>query len=161
MSSFKMEEFSTRAANNLYDGYKKGVFNGTSSFNVSTSAMGNSIDEHMELFADVGHVIFAKICVKFGLKPSEMGKIIGNRKWAHQIISNDGKNTKIIFKLFEVNELKKEKLDGALVLKQCGNCEQLSKDALKCGACKRMYYCNKECQKADWARHKGMCCKSL
>ena len=29
----------------------------------------------------------------------------------------------------------------------------------KCSACKKVYYCSRKCQKADWKRHKKVCCK--
>ena len=40
----------------------------------------------------------------------------------------------------------------------CARCHQLSVQHLQCGRCLSLYYCSKECQKADWPRHKSACC---
>jgi hypothetical protein len=41
---------------------------------------------------------------------------------------------------------------------RCENCG-IARDTrlLKCAACQSVLYCSKECQLADWKRHKGMC----
>ncbi|CAI6246375.1 unnamed protein product [Periconia digitata] len=40
----------------------------------------------------------------------------------------------------------------------CFRCFSPSKGILKCGGCKRAYYCSKQCQKLDWAAlHKNHC----
>jgi hypothetical protein len=37
-------------------------------------------------------------------------------------------------------------------------CNQCGKDATKqCPRCRLAYYCDRECQKADWAQHKSIC----
>ncbi|KAJ7491459.1 hypothetical protein B0H11DRAFT_2009139 [Mycena galericulata] len=38
----------------------------------------------------------------------------------------------------------------------CGNCSKASASQ-KCGRCKMMTYCNRECQAAHWATHKKHC----
>jgi len=103
------------------------------------------------LFEEINALIFSKIVDKFGGRL----KIYGNRKWGHQILKGETE-TKVVFAAFDV---KKEEKDGARVWKRCSNCRELKADALKCGACKGVYYCNKECQKADWSLHKKGCCK--
>jgi len=153
MAAFDMERFTNKAADSLYSGYKKGVFDGNSSFYLSTSILLSRLEEHLVLFEEINALIFSKILDKFG----GMVKIYGNRKWGHKILKGETE-TKVVFGLFDI---KKEKKDGASVLKRCSNCRDVKADVLKCGACKDVYYCNKECQKADWGRHKGMCCKSL
>lgn len=42
------------------------------------------------------------------------------------------------------------------VLCICKNC-QLWKKVSRCNGCGLTYYCSKECQKKDWARHKPIC----
>jgi hypothetical protein len=37
----------------------------------------------------------------------------------------------------------------------CHACKKLAHQ--KCGRCKKIAYCCKECQKGDWARHKAQC----
>jgi hypothetical protein len=43
-----------------------------------------------------------------------------------------------------------------LLVKRCFNpkCETTTKDLSRCSGCHQVWYCNKECQKADWPRHK-------
>ena len=45
-------------------------------------------------------------------------------------------------------------------LKKCGHCSKTESSLgllLTCGACGCRFYCNRECQKADWRRHKTEC----
>ena len=50
---------------------------------------------------------------------------------------------------------------GARVIIICSNCMKLEDRSKftypKCGSCKTVYYCNKNCQKLDWSRHKPFC----
>jgi hypothetical protein len=40
----------------------------------------------------------------------------------------------------------------------CGSCGVVLRDARKhCAVCQRVYYCSKECQRADWKAHKPSC----
>jgi len=39
--------------------------------------------------------------------------------------------------------------------KLCANCSEPG-CSLRC-PCKQVQYCGKECQKADWPKHKGVC----
>ena len=44
--------------------------------------------------------------------------------------------------------------------KKCEFCLYTSKDIRqKCGACKKIYYCDRSCQKQNWGKHKHNCCK--
>ena len=52
---------------------------------------------------------------------------------------------------------------GYKLERNCRNCGKESQHinrVLKCGGCKLAVYCSKECQKADWKKHKPFC-KSL
>ena len=40
-------------------------------------------------------------------------------------------------------------------LGKCAQCSNLGD--LRCGKCKQVHYCSKECQKAHWATHKQTC----
>ena len=41
---------------------------------------------------------------------------------------------------------------------KCANCYKESEtELLRCGKCRRVFYCSKECQLKDWKLHKKMC----
>ena len=42
----------------------------------------------------------------------------------------------------------------------CGFCQKIDFGLLRCSRCGDVYYCNRECQKKDWKRHKHWCGKS-
>ena len=42
----------------------------------------------------------------------------------------------------------------------CDFCGMKSTTLKKCGACKKVQYCNQECQKKDWKKHKQVCIRS-
>jgi hypothetical protein len=45
-------------------------------------------------------------------------------------------------------------------LRRCANCEKGEPDGIqmsKCSRCKVVYYCNRDCQMADWKMHKKRC----
>jgi hypothetical protein len=46
-----------------------------------------------------------------------------------------------------------------IVFHACGNptCALLKTDAQKCSACRRAWYCSKDCQRAAWRVHKNIC----
>jgi MYND finger len=39
----------------------------------------------------------------------------------------------------------------------CGYCGKINKKISRCARCKRVAYCNQDCQKADWKRHRRIC----
>jgi ankyrin repeat protein len=42
--------------------------------------------------------------------------------------------------------------------RRCAHCDTTTSEKLqKCSACRRVYYCNRECQVAHWKRHKPAC----
>ena len=41
--------------------------------------------------------------------------------------------------------------------KSCNHCHTENTELFKCGNCKCVYYCSKECQKQDWKLHKINC----
>lgn len=47
-----------------------------------------------------------------------------------------------------------EKIQGK---KRCRNCGVFAEKMLKCGNCRKAYYCDVDCQKANWAEHKQVC----
>jgi hypothetical protein len=50
---------------------------------------------------------------------------------------------------------------GATKLQMCQSCmktsEDLDRKLLNCSGCQQHYYCSKECQIADWPKHKARC----
>jgi hypothetical protein len=40
---------------------------------------------------------------------------------------------------------------------RCGFCGDIEKKKKRCGGCKKVYYCSRECQSADWKVHKANC----
>eukprot|EP01084_Bolivina_argentea_P205931 351703_1 len=49
----------------------------------------------------------------------------------------------------------KQSISSACINK-CGNCSKLSATS-RCGGCKLIFYCNKQCQLTHWPKHKKMC----
>lgn len=43
--------------------------------------------------------------------------------------------------------------------KVCSTCSKANEELLKCTRCKKAYYCNVDCQKTDWPKHKLTCSK--
>ncbi|MES1921737.1 hypothetical protein MHBO_003266 [Bonamia ostreae] len=41
--------------------------------------------------------------------------------------------------------------------KSCDKCKKNTEKLKKCGACKKVEYCSRECQKSDWENHKKIC----
>lgn len=61
-----------------------------------------------------------------------------------------------------VSQNKRTNKDGSKLptLRICSGCRDLDTsraNLMKCGKCKAISYCSKECQKADWKIHKGLC----
>ncbi len=44
-------------------------------------------------------------------------------------------------------------------LKYCANCNISAPNLKKCGRCKDIYYCSRECQVVNWTKHKPNCGK--
>jgi hypothetical protein len=40
---------------------------------------------------------------------------------------------------------------------RCDHCKKTPKDLMKCGRCKQVFYCDRDCQKAQWSTHKQVC----
>lgn len=53
--------------------------------------------------------------------------------------------------------VKKCKKDKELGLEFKCPCGKKDKEMKKCGRCKKIYYCSKECQIKDWQNHKSEC----
>lgn len=51
----------------------------------------------------------------------------------------------------------KTDLYGASEIHGCGSCGKKTDSLSQCGKCKDIKYCGKNCQRADWKRHKGCC----
>jgi hypothetical protein len=42
--------------------------------------------------------------------------------------------------------------------RRCEQCDKTTSEKLqKCSACRKVYYCNRECQVAHWKHHKPVC----
>ncbi|EER15401.1 conserved hypothetical protein [Perkinsus marinus ATCC 50983] len=46
-----------------------------------------------------------------------------------------------------------------VVPKECSNCGKIPGNPLRCGICKKVVYCDRNCQKEDWRFHKRICKK--
>ena len=63
----------------------------------------------------------------------------------------------------ELNKIcRQAQRNGEPVRKVCASCRRKSTNGEmnKCGKCKTIYYCSKECQVADWNKHKKYCSNS-
>ena len=158
MAAFDMERFTNRAADNLYDAYKAKRFDASSSFTMGTEALLKNTQEHLKLFEEIGCKIFIKVALRFGVEPTEMPTILGNRNWAYQMMKDEIK-TVVIFKLVDKEQIKQEKKDGASVFRQCDYCFEKQLKTMICGGCKTARYCDATCQKADWKKHETCCSK--
>jgi len=47
--------------------------------------------------------------------------------------------------------------DGLVDVEVCEWCAKEIMAARKCGGCERVFYCDEECQEADWKTHKKNC----
>jgi hypothetical protein len=46
------------------------------------------------------------------------------------------------------------------IVRRCGRCDKWTDRPMpRCGSCKLQLYCDAQCQKADWPRHKHVCAK--
>ena len=53
-------------------------------------------------------------------------------------------------------------VDKSYVMLECAKCkDRLAKNLLACSICKWELYCSVDCQRRDWASHKGSRCRSL
>jgi 3-phosphoinositide dependent protein kinase-1 len=43
-----------------------------------------------------------------------------------------------------------------VAIKECNNCHKTNVDMFRCAGC-TIYYCSRECQRADWKIHKPIC----
>jgi len=62
-----------------------------------------------------------------------------------------------------LKDVKKDKTHYSF-LRCCAHCQKMEtgneeKKMMKCGKCKDVYYCDGDCQKQDWVRHKKTCKK--
>jgi hypothetical protein len=70
----------------------------------------------------------------------------------------NGKAKSYLVKLQSMARLANEDDDRAKYCSHCGTREtQVDDPLMKCKRCRMIYYCNKECQVADWKSHKKMC----
>eukprot|EP01084_Bolivina_argentea_P038276 70775_1 len=46
--------------------------------------------------------------------------------------------------------------ETAVKSNKCSNCSKPNAESL-CGGCKKIYYCNQDCQAANWKKHKNLC----
>lgn len=44
-----------------------------------------------------------------------------------------------------------------VVVNRCNHCSSYSRTMPRCGRCKKVYYCNVNCQREDWRSHKMTC----
>jgi hypothetical protein len=60
----------------------------------------------------------------------------------------------------DFTHLKKELATAGRLVRRCAQCNKMDSEAAshkKCVGCKRVAYCDRACQKADWKRHKAHC----
>ena len=50
-----------------------------------------------------------------------------------------------------------ETRDRAEVKRECSSCGEASESLKHCTRCRKVSYCGRSCQQADWPRHKSMC----
>ena len=46
---------------------------------------------------------------------------------------------------------------GGKDMHRCGHCGKSAALKLRCGRCRAVYFCDRDCQRAGWKRHKPQC----
>lgn len=119
------------------------------------------------VFKNMSETKFNKDEMLLALKHYESGKKVFDPLFPTYLVSfpHTPNTTKQIieesfgyyFKFDEVQEFKAFKKDYP-ILKLCRGCgKDNEKQISNCTACKKVYYCSKECQKEDWKIHKKFC----
>lgn len=75
-------------------------------------------------------------------------------------VNNAGRHDIIVLCSDACNKKQKKNLKQ-VVRYRCGHCDNLSPQMHKCSVCKIARYCNRECQRADWPKHKTLCSPHL
>eukprot|EP01084_Bolivina_argentea_P299216 515739_1 len=86
------------------------------------------------------------------MPPNVLNNVGGHRGFINLMNKFKNLEAKIWRQNLEVRKLK----DGE---HRCGECNNVSKNLLRCAGCKQSYYCNIECQRAQWKKHKKICKK--
>ena len=71
-----------------------------------------------------------------------------------------GKRMKKEEKANESNIFDRVANEQSAVVPKCNSCNRLqtsSESFSKCGRCKEMFYCGRECQKKGWSSHRSNC----
>jgi hypothetical protein len=56
------------------------------------------------------------------------------------------------------HQLEKSRKTAREKFRQCHNCDKVIQGSIRvCSSCKKVCYCNRECQKAHWKKHKKSC----
>ena len=151
----QMQKYLDRIAENFATAFKKGQFDCSSEITTDVNGYGLILENSQELT----DYILSSISTKMEITLKELYKLQPHT-YVWNIKQLDNGSIKAIFKIMNSDTRKEEKKNGATMVYHCSNCNKIGEGFQKCGGCKRLAYCSKECQKNDWKKHKTDCKKN-
>lgn len=130
---------------------------------VENTEFHRSFSEILDFAQEFGHV--ATVCRSCRLTPNPTCRFVSILKidWTAGF-SEDNITLVCCFIAQAFNEIQRGKSTFKsacplmpICVRHCRGCDQISAKTKKCAICRHVWYCTRECQRKDWARHKLTC----